>query len=365
MKFYKKTWFILLLLLFFAPAGIGLMWWQKRSWHIVPKVLATGLACVVFLSAVISPPSSGAVIKSTHEILLSTTSATTLETAMVETTTKPTTFALTTTESKKPAATIKSTTQQTTIATTKAATTSSELKVHFLDVSQGASTLFEIGDKTLLIDGGDRDKSQFVVAYLKKQGIKQVDVMIATHYDADHLNGLVGVLNVFSVKQVFDANYATDTRVFNSFKTYIKDHNIPEAVPGMRQSIQVGEAAVTFIAPRLYGHSTANDDSICVRVQFGETSFVIMGDPSADAEQQILGQNLDSDVFYASHHGSNGSNSKTLLTNVSPAFVVISCGADNSYGHPGDNTLAVSRTPVHYSFEPTSKAQSSALQTVH
>lgn len=216
---------------------------------------------------------------------------------------------------------------------------SSEMKVHFLDVGQGAAVLFQIGGQVLAFDGGDRDTSSFVVSYLKKQAIKQVDVMIASHYDADHLNGLVGILNVIPVKQVYDANYTSDTRVYQSFKKYIQDHSIPEDVPGMRQSIQVGEATVTFIAPKSYGHAEVNDDSICIRVQFGETSFVIMGDLSADAEQQILSQDLGADVFFASHHGSNGSNSKTLLSNVSPEFVVISCGADNSYGHPGDNTL--------------------------
>ena len=216
---------------------------------------------------------------------------------------------------------------------------SSEMKVHFLDVGQGAAVLFQIGDKVLVFDGGDRDTSSFVVSYLKKQAVSQVDVMIASHYDADHINGLVGILNVFPVKQVYDANYTTDTRVYLSFKKYIQDHSIPEDVPGMRQSIQVGDATVTFIAPKSYGHAEVNDDSICIRVQFGQTSFVIMGDPSADAEQQILSQDLASDVFYSSHHGSNSSNSKTLLANVSPEFVVISCGADNSYGHPGDNTL--------------------------
>ena len=224
-------------------------------------------------------------------------------------------------------------------ASSSSGTVSSEMKVHFLDVGQGAAVLFQIGDKVLVFDGGDRDTSSFVVSYLKKQAIKQVDVMIASHYDADHLNGLVGILNVFPVKQVYDAKYTSDTRVYQSFKKFIQDHSIPEDVPGMRQSIQVGDATVTFIAPKSYGHKEVNDDSICIRVQFGETSFVIMGDPSADAEQQILSQDLDSDVFYASHHGSNGSNSKTLLSNVSPEFVVISCGADNSYGHPGDNTL--------------------------
>lgn len=215
----------------------------------------------------------------------------------------------------------------------------SSMKVHFLDVGQGAAILFEIGDKVMIIDGGDRDKSSFVVSYLKKLGIEKVDVMIATHYDGDHLNGLVGVLHAFPVLQVYSANYLTDTRVFNSFKSIIQEKQIPESFPEMKQSIQVGDAEVIFVAPRNYGHSVENDDSICVRVVFGQTSFLIMGDSSADAEQQMLSQSLKSDVLFASHHGSNGSNSKTLLANVNPAFVVISCGQDNSYGHPGENTL--------------------------
>ncbi len=216
----------------------------------------------------------------------------------------------------------------------------SQMKVHFLDVGQGSSTVFEIGDKVMIIDGGDRNKSSFVVAYLKKIGINKIDIMISTHYDSDHLNGLVGVLNVFPVDEVYDANYSTDTRVYNSFKRTIQDKSIPEIFPGMKQKIEIDDAVVTFVAPRQYGNNDSNDNSICIRVTFGQNNFLIMGDPSANAEQQILNQELQADVFLASHHGSNGSNSKTLLAKVKPDFVVISCGSDNTYGHPGLNTLA-------------------------
>lgn len=225
-------------------------------------------------------------------------------------------------------------------ANTSAPIQASEIKVHFLDVGQGSSTLIEIGDKVMILDGGDREKSSFVVAYLKKIGVKKIDVMISTHYDSDHLNGLVGVLNVFPVEKIYDANYTTDTRVFASFKSIIQEKSIPEIIPGMKQQINVGDAVVTFVAPRQYGDRDSNDNSICVRVTFGQLSFLIMGDPSADAEQQILNQELQADVLLASHHGSDGSNSKTLLAKVNPRFVVISCGYGNQYGYPGHNTLS-------------------------
>jgi competence protein ComEC len=340
---YQRTWFILILLLIFAPAGIGLMWWQKRNWNIVPKVLATLLAFTLFISAMSNIPSTETFAEATYNSLLKTVTPSTTtvnSTGTIATTTAVNSNSPTTSGSTSKSTTAASTTKPTTPKSVIAPAITTEMKVHFLDVGQGAATLFEIGDKVMLIDGGDRDQSSFVVAYLKKQGIEQIDVIIATHYDADHINGLVGALNVFPVNQVYDANNATDTRVFNSFKNVIQEKQIPETIPGMRQSIQLGDATVTFVAPRQYGHATGNDDSICVRVQFSQTSFLIMGDPSADAEQQILTQNLKSDVFYASHHGSNGSNSKTLLANVDPDFAVISCGIDNQYGHPGDNTLA-------------------------
>lgn len=217
---------------------------------------------------------------------------------------------------------------------------SGEMAVHFLDVGQGAAVLFEINDQVMVFDGGGREASSFVVAYLKKQAIDQVDVMISSHYDADHLNGLVGILHTFPVRQVFDADYTTDTRVYQSFKTFIRDQAIPETVPRIGQSFPIGDATVTFIAPESYGNPDENDDSLAIRVEFGQTHFVIMGDSSADAELNMLDQDLAADVYFAAHHGSNGSNSTALLNKVAPDSVVISCGADNDYGHPGEHALS-------------------------
>ena len=90
--------------------------------------------------------------------------------------------------------------------------------VHVLDVGQGLSVLVKSQDHYMLYDGGDRDRADYVVSYLKQQGIAELDYMIASHYDADHINGLVGALNTTSVKQVFAPEYTTDTKVFQSFR---------------------------------------------------------------------------------------------------------------------------------------------------
>lgn len=215
-----------------------------------------------------------------------------------------------------------------------------EMTVHFLDVGQGSAVLFEVNDQVMVFDGGGRETASFVVAYLKALAIDQVDVLISSHYDADHLNGLVGILHAFPVRQVYDADYATDSRVYQSFKSFIQEQRIPETVPIAGQSFPIGEVLVTFIAPDTYGNPDENDDSLAIRVEFGQTRMVIMGDTTADAEQRMLEQDLSADVYYAAHHGSNGSNSRALLAEVQPSAVVISCGADNDYGHPGEHALS-------------------------
>lgn len=78
----------------------------------------------------------------------------------------------------------------------------------------------------MLIDGGNRDYSSFVVSYLKEQGVEELAYVIASHYDADHLNGVVGALHAFSCGQVLAPDYVTDTRVYESFERVIKEQDI-------------------------------------------------------------------------------------------------------------------------------------------
>ena len=155
----------------------------------------------------------------------------------------------------------------------------------------------------------------------------------------DHINGLVGALTKFSVEDVYDCPYPTDTRASTSFKRIIEENGIHEKVPTLGDSFSFGDADVTFVAPTEYGHSDSNDDSIALMLTYGQTRFLITGDSSADAEQQILDHDLKCDVLLAMHHGSDVSNSQAFLAAANPDFVVISCGWQNAYGHPGDQAL--------------------------
>lgn len=211
------------------------------------------------------------------------------------------------------------------------------LKVHFLDVGQGQSALFKHGDDVILIDGGGQGRSDFVVAYLLEQEITKVDLMVATHFDEDHIAGLIGVMNVFPVSKVLMGTDPSDTRVSQSFLRHVE--GIETIVPAMGDTYTVGAMELEIKGPRQYGNSDHNDDSIISRVLYGENAFLIGGDTNADAEQQLLWQDLEADVMLANHHGSKGSNSRTWLEAIAPDHIVISCGEDNPYGHPGESVL--------------------------
>lgn len=215
------------------------------------------------------------------------------------------------------------------------------LSVTFLDVGQGNAVLAEQGGAYMLIDGGNRDYSSFVVSYLKEQGVEELAYVIASHYDADHLNGVVGALHAFSCGQVLAPDYVTDTRVYESFERVIKEQDIALAYPAVGDTYTLGDASFTVVCPKAYDPKEDNDNSVGIRLVYGDTSFLICGDAGKAEEQAMLdsGVTLDSDVYLASHHGSEGSSSEAFMRAVSPTAVVVSAGAGNSYGHPTRTVL--------------------------
>ncbi len=228
-----------------------------------------------------------------------------------------------------------------------------ELTVTFLDVGQGNAVLVQSGGEAMLIDGGDREYASFVVSYLKNAGVTELSYVVASHYDADHLNGIVGALHAFPCEEVLAADYVTDTRVYESFCEVIAEQGIEPVYPGAGEVYEIGDypkagevyeigdASFTVVCPDSYDHADANDNSVGIRLVHGANSFLICGDAGEASEEAMLksGVVLDSDVYLASHHGSDGSSSAEFLEAVSPEAVVISVGEDNQYGHPSARVL--------------------------
>ena len=216
-----------------------------------------------------------------------------------------------------------------------------DLTIDVIDVGQGLSLLFESGGEYLLYDGGDRDYSSKVVACLKQKNIQTLDYVVVSHYDAEHLNGIVGALNVFNAEHVIAPDYTTDTRVYESFTEILQEKGITLAHPKVGTEFMLGNTTVTIIAPNDTTYDDVNDYSICLRLDCKDTSVIVTGDATVVSELEMLAgsQNLDADILIVGHHGSDSSTCSSFLNAVSPEAAVISCGEDNQYLHPSQEVM--------------------------
>ncbi len=217
----------------------------------------------------------------------------------------------------------------------------SDFVVRFLDVGQGAAVLITTEGKSMLIDGGGPKRSSFVVSYLKSLGITKLDSIIATHYDNDHISGLVGVLNVFGAEEVWGPDYETDTRTYRSFCRKLEEQGLTRKTPLPGDTMQLGEAVILFLAPEPGEQSNENDYSIAMKITYRDFSLVISGDATASSERKMLklGVDLSCDIYYVAHHGSASSSSEAFLKAMKPGVAIISVGEDNTYGHPTEECL--------------------------
>ncbi|NLL93191.1 MAG: MBL fold metallo-hydrolase [Clostridiales bacterium] len=232
----------------------------------------------------------------------------------------------------------------------------SNLSVRFLDVGQGNSILISLDDEYMLIDGGDRNHSSFVVSYLKKQGITDLKYVVVSHYDADHLSGIIGVINNFNIGTLIAPDYEADTKTYQSYRSALSTKKISPVHPARGDSYTLGSSAFTIVCPDSYDYFDENNNSVGLRLTYGMQSFLILGDASTESEYAMLDSSLTlkSTVYLVSHHGSIHSTSATFLDVVNPSYAVISVG-ENSYGHPTKEVLdrlekkniSIYRTDLH------------------
>lgn len=210
------------------------------------------------------------------------------------------------------------------------------IEVHVLDVGQGLSVLLTCGEKSMLYDGGGRSTSSFVVSYLKNQGIEKLDYVIVSHYDADHLAGVIGALNVFGTETLIAPDYQADTKLFSSFQQMVQEKGISVTTPVPGDVYPFGAGEFQILAPSETSCESENDYSIVLRVSLGESSLLLTGDATKNSETELLEQDigLQADVLIVGHHGSATSTSRQFLEAVAPSYAIISCGRDNDYGHP-------------------------------
>ena len=216
-----------------------------------------------------------------------------------------------------------------------------DMAVHFLDVGQGLSILVQSGGENLLYDGGDTSHSDEVVEYLHNQNVKNIDYMISSHYDADHLGGLLKCLQNFSVENILGADYYQGTDLYMDFVNAATANAISIQYPKPGDTFSFGTGSFTVLAPSGIDPNDSNENSVVIRLINGNNSFLFTGDAEETSEQDMIstGVSLDCDVLSLGHHGSSSSTTWDFLEASTPSWAVISCGAENKYGHPSADTM--------------------------
>ncbi len=215
----------------------------------------------------------------------------------------------------------------------------SSLQVHFIDVGQADCSLVLCDGDAMLIDGGNVADSDLVYAYLKEEGVKELDYIVCTHAHEDHVGGLAGALNYASASTALCPVEEYDSNAFRDFISYLGD--TPITVPNPGDTYDLGSATFTILGP-IADSDEPNNTSIVLRLEYGDTSFLFTGDAEYSEEQDIIesGAILESTVLKVGHHGSDTSSSYVFLREVMPEYAVISVGAGNSYGHPSESVLS-------------------------
>ena len=230
------------------------------------------------------------------------------------------------------------------------------LNVSILDVGQGLCVLLESDGAYCLFDGGPGSASSKVVSLLQFEGLNRLDYMIASHYDEDHISGLIGVLYNFQVDNLLMPYYVTTSSIYNSFMNAVSQNGVTPTYVEAGQTFQFGSAMIEIVAPVKLTYQTENDFSVAAKITYGNTSILITGDCTKESEADMLlaGMNVKSDILVLGHHGSDNSTSPDFLNEVKPMAAVVSCGRDNGYGHPSmsvmqmlaDNGILLYRTDV-------------------
>lgn len=224
---------------------------------------------------------------------------------------------------------------------------SQKIKVDFFDVGQGSAIFLSApGNNQILIDGGPSD------AILTKLGEnlplfdRKIELLILTHPDADHLDGLIEVLKKYDVGAVLETGAEDGSANYLFWRELLEKKNVPVVYAYLGQEIKIDDLEIKILAPAVKiaekSQKSANNSSVVGKIIFGENSFLFTGDAESAEEAQLILNNINlrSDILAIGHHGGKNSSGQDFLAAVSPGIAVIQVGKNNRYGHPAQETLA-------------------------
>ena len=209
------------------------------------------------------------------------------------------------------------------------------LQFHFIDVGQG--------DSSLIIT--PKGKTKKVVSYVREQGIEKLDLVIATHPDADHIGGMDKVIKNFDIDVFAMPDVSAKTNQYKQIQRELKAKKMKTTRLYQGDEVQIDDDIDFEILSPVKGkkYDDTNEYSIVAKIVYKDTSFILMGDATMENEVDIINNvlDIDIDVLKLGHHGSSTSSSDYFITKTSPKIAIISCGKNNKYGHPHQEVMRV------------------------
>lgn len=220
------------------------------------------------------------------------------------------------------------------------------LTLRVIDVGQAQSLLLTCGEDAILVDAGEYAAGGKVLAALSRAGVKSLSATIVTHPHSDHYGGMRTVLEKTPAAAFYTAavpeNQLPTAQSYEKLLSTLSEQAIPAAYLFAGDTIPLGDATVTVLSPaRGATWENLNNYSLVLRVTYGNTAFLLMGDAEAEVEETILAAKteLAADVLVVGHHGSATSSSENFLKAVAPRYAILSVGEDNSYNLPNTGVL--------------------------
>lgn len=206
------------------------------------------------------------------------------------------------------------------------------VKVHIIDVGQGDATLLQIYGTTILLDTGPETAGAALVDYLQDLGVRRLDLVILTHPHDDHVGGAMAVLDAFEVAAVLTAHDQGGNQLQQAFVARAAEMGIAVSSPYAGMQLMADDVTLTCLHPNPVNYANVNNYSSVWRLDQGAMSWLFLGDLEKDEFSCLI--NTRPTFLRAGHHGSDTSFDETVFSRLSPQLVAISCGLNNSFGHP-------------------------------
>jgi len=249
-----------------------------------------------------------------------------------------------------------------------------ELTVHFLDVGQGDAIIIVYDGIITLIDTGERQYADMLIEYIENLGFSRIDILVGTHPHSDHIGGMAAIIRKFEIGEIFMPYIQHNTRTFENTLDAIIENDLTVHSPSPGSIFTHGCIMATVISPHRTYTNNLNNNSIVIKIEYDDITFLFMGDAEWEAESDILDSGLDVSacVIKIGHHGSATSTTEEFLSAVMPQIAIIAVGGSNQYKHPSDAVIdrldvigaEAYRTDIHGTIIITTNGQTLDVYTV-